>query len=277
MQVAIINYSKIDKRVFRLEPEFHTAKSFILDECFTGEQVIELEQYNSIYGINGNKEGYPVLRMNEFNNLFTGKAKLHSNQFTLYDFNLYSLGAGDILICRTNGNPKLVGKSALVAKDYPYVYESHLFKIRPIDNLIKSSTLVVFLNSKYGKMEIEKFAMQGNQANFSLAKFKELRIPKFTSIFNGFIDDMVFKAFDLSENLKTLYNQAQTLLLSELNLTNWQPKHKLTFVKNYSDTQEARRIDAEYYQPKYEEIIKAIKNYSGGWESLNNLVHIKKW
>ena len=65
--------------------------------------------------------------------------------------------------------------------------------------------------------------------------------------------------------------QAQTLLLSELGLTNWQPKHQLAFIKNYSDTEQAERIDAEYYQPKYEEIINAIKNYPGGWDTLDEL------
>ncbi|KOR30878.1 hypothetical protein TI05_13315 [Achromatium sp. WMS3] len=180
---SVVNYSEIETRVFRLEPEFHTTASCSFSDYFIGEQIIELGQYNSIYGINENKEGYPIIRMNEFNGLFTGKAKLYSNKFSLDDFNLYSLKKGDILICRTNGNPALVGKSALVAKDYPYVYESHLFKIRPIDKLINSETLAVFLNTKYGKMEVRKFAMQGNQANFSLAKFKELKIPRFTELF----------------------------------------------------------------------------------------------
>ena len=70
--------------------------------------------------------------------------------------------------------------------------------------------------------------------------------------------------------------QAQTILLSELGLTHWQPKHQLTFIKNYSDTKQAGRIDAEYFQPKYEDIIKAIKNYSGGWDRLGNLCTLKK-
>jgi restriction endonuclease S subunit len=84
----------------------------------------------------------------------------------------------DVLICRTNGNPNLVGKSALVAKDYPFAYESHLFKVRANRELINSATLCIYLNTKYGKFEIERLLMQGNQANFSLAKFKEIRIPK---------------------------------------------------------------------------------------------------
>ena len=58
----------------------------------------------------------------------------------------------------------------------------------------------------------------------------------------------------INKQSEQLYSQAQTLLLSELGFTNWQPKHRLTFVKNYSDTEQVERIDAEYYQPKYEEI-----------------------
>jgi len=40
---------------------------------------------------------------------------------------------------------------------------------------------------------------------------------------------------DLSES-KQIYAQAQTLLLSELRLTEWQPKQQLTFIRNFSDT-----------------------------------------
>lgn len=55
----------------------------------------------------------------------------------------------------------------------------------------------------------------------------------------------------------------------------WKPKHELTFIKNYSDTEKAERIEAQYFQPKYEEIIKAVKKYKGGFDELGNLVKIK--
>ena len=51
---------------------------------------------------------------------------------------------------------------------------------------------------------------------------------------------------------------------------------ELTFVKNFSDTERAERIDADYFQPKYDEIVNAIKNYPGGWATLENLVTFKK-
>ena len=75
---------------------------------------------------------------------------------------------------------------------------------------------------------------------------------------------------------KQIYAQVQTLLLDELGLADWQPKQQLTFVKNFSDTEHAERIDADYFQPKYDQIVDAIKNYAGGWDTLGNLVTLKK-
>ena len=51
---------------------------------------------------------------------------------------------------------------------------------------------------------------------------------------------------------------------------------QLTFVKNFSDTESTGRIDAGYFQPKYNETVDAIKNYAGGWDTLGNLVTLKK-
>lgn len=61
-----------------------------------------------------------------------------------------------------------------------------------------------------------------------------------------------------------------------MGLLNWKPKHQLSFVKLFSASQDAGRFDAEYFQPKYDEIIAAIKACSGGWELLDDLVSIKK-
>ena len=72
------------------------------------------------------------------------------------------------------------------------------------------------------------------------------------------------------------YEQAGSLLLSELGLTEWRPEHRLTFEVNYSDTRQVGRIDADYFQPKYAEIVDAIKSYPGGWDTLGNLATMIK-
>lgn len=102
----------------------------------------------------------------------------------------------------------------------------------------------------------------------------KLKIPIFSPYFQNKISEIVRELFEKQKQAKILYSQAEQLLLSELGLLGWKPKHTLAFVKNYSDTQKAERIDAEYFQPKYEEIIEAVKKYKGGYDELGNLVKI---
>ena len=81
--------------------------------------------------------------------------------------------------------------------------------------------------------------------------------------------------FDIDKS-KQIYSEAENLLLSELGLTDWRPKSQLTFVKNFSDMQCAGRIDSDYFQPRSEEVVDAIRNYSGGSDTLGNLVAFKQ-
>ena len=83
------------------------------------------------------------------------------------------------------------------------------------------------------------------------------------------------KADSLHEQSSFKYHETQTLLLTELGLADWQPKHQVTFVKNFSNTERAERIDADYFQPKYDDIVNAIREYPGGWNALGNLARLK--
>ena len=128
-----------------------------------------------------------------------------SNKISENVYENLKLYKDDVLICRTNGNPKLVGKSAIVPMNYEFAYASYLFKVRPKIDLINSSTLVTYLNSKYGRMEIEKHSMVGNQANFSPAKFREINIPIFDKKFNLKIEENTYLAFNLLIKSQELY------------------------------------------------------------------------
>jgi type I restriction enzyme, S subunit len=169
-------------------------------------------------------------------------------------------------MCRTNGNPNLIGKSAIVTIDLPYIYESHLFKIRVNERLTNASTVVAFLNTKYGRVEIEKQSMVGNQANFSIAKFKELKIPKFKETLLKNIESTIYKSYYCLNHSKSQYLEAEALLLDTLGLRDFEPSNEPVNVKNFSESFLASgRLDAEYYQRKYEEIENALKRNSNGF------------
>ncbi len=53
-------------------------------------------------------------------------------------------------------------------------------------------------------------------------------------------------------------------------LTDWVPLAALTFEKGYADVQCESRIDADYFQPKYERIEAAIKRYPHGYTRIRD-------
>lgn len=275
LEVVEVKSSQVFSKDLRLEAKYYSSKIFLDKEFLFAGDVIESSNYNSIYGLNTKGIGYPVLRMNEFETLFTGTPSQHSENFSEEDIKIHRLHKDDILICRTNGNPDLIGKSALVAKDYPYVYESHLFKVRANRNIINSATLSVYLNTKYGRSEIDRLSMQGNQANFSLSKFKEIRVPKLNIEFSNHIEEKIYLSFNKLQQSKILYKQAENLLLEELGLLGYEPSAQNVSVKSFSESfGKSGRLDSEYYLPKYDNIMKSITSVQH--KKLSELVNIHK-
>lgn len=275
MQFSIVNYKEIDASLFRLEAEFYNSKSLTKIDCFIGQEVIDFVQYGTSEELNEVGQGYPTLRLNEFESFFIKRPQKFCAKIDYETFKSLLLKKGDVLICRTNGNPKLVGKAAIVPRDYDYAFASYLFRIRPKKDKILPTALVTYLNSRIGRAEIEKYLMISNQANFSPAKFREILIPKLGDKIQSYIDSAVWDAFNKLKASQEHYESGQKILLANLGFTNWKSKHKLTFIKNFSDAEKAGRIDAEYFQPKYDEIVNAIKSYPGGWDALDNLVTLK--
>lgn len=125
-----------------------------------------------------------------------------------------------------------------------------------------------------------KCLMRANKASMypAVSNTDILDMPLFvpSDTFKSLIVKIIRKSLACLSKAKDTYNNASSLFLSEFGLADWKSQYHLTFVKNYSDIKQARRIDAGYFQPKYDEIINAIKGCSSGWDILENLVTVKK-
>ena len=261
----------------RFEAEFYNSKTGLNDNFFYGKDIIDFVQYGTSNELNEDNLGYPILRLNEFDSNFIGIPSKYCNSITQDIFENLRLLKNDVLICRTNGNPKYVGKSAIVMKDTQFAYASYLFKIRPKKEKINSSTLTIFLNSKYGRQEIEKYSMVSNQANFSPAKFKEIKIPIFSNTFQLEIETFVKTSYQKLEDSKNLYKEAESLLLKELDLVDFTPKNENIAIKSFKDSfMQTGRLDSEYYQTKYDEIEKIISEQRSFTYIKNEFNHIKR-
>ena len=249
-----------EQTIHRLEAEFYIATTGKFTSFYTGEEVTDFVQYGTSKDLNEEGLGYPVLRLNEFESHFIGTPAKFCKLIDESTFRDLKLQAGDVMICRTNGNPKLVGKSALVMENTNFAFASYLFRVYPKEKLINSETLNVFLNSTYGRKEIEKYSMTGNQTNFSPAKFREILIPSFSQNIQKSIRLLVHKAYQSLQLSKHYYQQAEDLLLSELGLKDWQATDENIAVKSFSASfGMSDRLDAEHYQPKFDQLIQKLK------------------
>jgi len=215
------------------------------------------------------KNGIPLIRTSEIKNplisfsttVFLDNAT-HSHHFKT------ELKPGDIVMTKIGA---YIGDVAILPEKYDsYNFSQNVTGLSVKADSISSSYLFTFLLSKFGHSQIKRIIMLSGQGKIELEDIRDIVIYEASDNLQGIISKCVHLSQSLVSNSESTFKEAENILLSELGLTNWQPKHQLTFIKNYSDTQQAERIDAEYYQPKYEEIEDAIKSYKGGYSTIGN-------
>lgn len=285
MQYSVVNLSAVKENIdFRYEPEFwlpnyieeekrlNQINTIPLSECaaFSNGRAFDSDEFSFDGEIYISKIG-DVTQKRDFNSW----ERVSIKHFE--DLNAKYLKNNDILMTLT-GDPPDVGKVQLIfnpPKDkLSWNQRVALLRLKKQNYISSSEYLFVVLSSKYCRDHIERWAKGIRQRNVGNPAVLSMAIPVLSKIQND-LADLVIKSFNLLEKSKDFYRDAEQLLLSELSLFDWKPKHELAFVKNFSATQEAERFDAEYFQPKYEEIVDAVKKYKGGFDELGNLVKIK--
>ncbi|MEW6714301.1 MAG: restriction endonuclease subunit S [Nitrospirota bacterium] len=282
MQYSVVNKNQIEQSVFgdRIDAEFY------LPTYLNAESTIEKHGFNLLNNITSKIDvGHVGSMVNEYTNagiwlLQTQNVKAffldEANKiFITQQFHEYlkksKVRKGDILIARSGS----FGTASIYLEN-DEINSADVIIIKPQEQLINPYYLVTYLNSSYGMNQLLRFASGGLQGHVNLTILENLKVCNIESALQNQIEQIVKESYIQRKNSEHLTDYAKTLLLFELDLSSWQPKHQLSFVKNYSDTVEVERIDAEYFQPKYDEIVKAIKGYSGGWDTLGNLVQLKE-
>ncbi len=256
-----------------LHPDFRWDSQYLSCEPYKNKNLKYVPIGNTLissqYGVsiemNEDNIGTKIYRMNEISNMLCDRNILKYAELNNDQIASYKLEDRDVLFNRTNSRA-FVGRTGIFRKfsDEDIVFASYLVRINPDPEIVTPEYLTAFLNTKYGIIDIKRRARHSvNQSNVNLEEAKRIEIPLLCNQLQGEITLSFDKAFDLLQASELALRQAPILFLDELGLANWQPKQQLTFVKNFSDTQCSERIDADYFQPKYDEIERGIENYSG--------------
>ncbi|MBN2747685.1 MAG: restriction endonuclease subunit S [Bacteroidales bacterium] len=167
----------------------------------------------------------------------------------------FQLKKGDTLI--TLKGKGSIGKIGYVTDGKKAIFSRNIGVIRPKG--IDTGFVNAFILSSFGKKILERGETGGTgQSTLTTEYLKNIDIPRFK------IEERIGNLVRLSEqvlrNSQETYNQAETLLIETLKLKAFQPSKEPVNIKNFSESfGNSGRLDAEYYQVKYEELIKLLK------------------
>lgn len=182
----------------------------------------------------------------------------------------YSLKERDILISvvGTLGNACIVQQ-----KDLPAIFSCKSTVIRTEG--INPVYVLAYLNSKFGKELLLRKERGAIQKGLNLDDLKTILIPIFSESFQQKIEALFNKAQSKLSESKTHYSQAEILFIQSIGLQYFNPSSKAVNIKRFKDSFGASgRLDAEYYQVKYEQMMTHIQKQDHSL--LKDLVMIQK-
>ncbi|MBE9106560.1 restriction endonuclease subunit S, partial [Nostoc cf. edaphicum LEGE 07299] len=111
------------------------------------------------------------------------------------------------------------------------------------------------------------------QPNLLLTQVKLIKVVLPSDEFQTLTEKIIKFAYSKIEQSKQNYLQAEDLLLSDLGLKDWQPTEETVAVKSFAESfLSCDRLDAEYYQPKYDQVEEVIKNCGFLYHNLGSLI-----
>ncbi len=164
----------------------------------------------------------------------------------------------DILIARSGS----FGKAAIFMKTEE-MNSSDIIIIKAKNDVVNPYYLTAFLNSKLGVNQMIRFASGGLQGHVNLTILEELKVPLLGEVFQQKIEGLVKSSATKIDAANLAYRQAETLLLDTLGMADFSPDTETVNIKSFKDSFAATgRLDAEYYQPKYDYLEKVFNQFS---------------
>ena len=173
------------------------------------------------------------------------------------DANQRSSLQADDLILGTRGT---VGKCALVtAEALPSNLDQDVARIA-IDSEegLNPIYVLTYLNSRFGQDHIARHATGMVQQGISLAKVREIPVPKLSEDLQSRVSTLVNHALAARRGSKERQQDAQQALLNALGLSDWTPPEPLTYTALASDALTSGRLDARFFAPRIRALLNVL-------------------
>lgn len=278
-QIAVININDLGMAM-RFDAQFYQPR-YLIDtskgKWLKIRDVLKKCEYGLSLAMNDNKNGVPMFKMDDMSDAFLVSDNVRYAEVSESEHKHFKCKVNDVFFNRVNSE-EFVGRTGIFKNsDVDAVFASYLIRLQPRQELALPQFLNIFLNSKYGQVQVDRYKRRAvNQANVNAQELQEFFIPIPSIEFQQKIADLVDNSWKQLKQSKFLYSQAQQLLLQELRLDDFTPEWVAGYETDHSNVLDVLRMDAEYFQPKYRIIEERVKEYKNGWDYLPKLIEVSK-
>ncbi len=281
LEIGEIQLSDLE-RTTRIDSEFYKKENLAVASLLKKKAFHPVTDFFSISDGNHmsisnefQKEGIPYYRGQDIYNTFIEEASpICIDEKTYYHPHMLRshLQTGDVLMSIVGA---IVGNSAIVSTESAATCSCKLAIIRPKLNGVLPEFLLMFIKTKYGQNQIQKFKRGAAQTGFLLEDFDQILLPQANIQLQNGIKHVVELARYAIVRSDHSYVHAEGLLLSSINYRQVEKEPVLATVKSLKNSfLESGRLDAEYYQPKFDLLLEAIKRFT--YKPLCEIVSINK-
>ncbi len=255
------------ERTLRIDSEFYAKEALISDSVICQKEHLTLIDYVDVSDGNHAKisekfirAGVPYYRAQDTRTFFIEDSTpicIDQDTFNSPIMHRSHLRKNDVLLSIIG----TIGALSLVYSDRDATCSCKLAILRPKKHR-NAELLAVFLSCKYGQLQIKRLTRGAIQKGLILEDMDQLVLPCFGSSFGELIRSTVISAYTQQKNASKAYEQALVLFQNQLNF-NVSKKLKKTISQKLlsASFKKTGRLDAEYYQPKYDALFNTLSNF----------------
>ena len=272
----------LENETLRIDSSFYEKTAYAYENFIKSKKHYFLPESSIVSGPFGSTltsssyrlEGIPFIRVSDINKGFrinkkdliyisvADHARLSNSQLKIDDIVLSKVGNSIGFYARVDESLKVCNIS-----------ENNIgIKLHTLNLSIERKSLILsYLNSKYGKCLTLRRSSGNAQPKLNVSDIAKIPIPDFTNSFERVIYQVLLKVESVLDKASFNYTEAKNLLMSEIGIDTDKIDAGAIQVKKLSDTyKQTGRLDAEYYQGKYDAITSFL-NASSTIGSLCNL------
>ena len=229
------------------------------------------------------KEGVILLKTNNIRNNILNKYS-DINYFIHEEVNKKmkssELKEYDVLVNIVGATLDVVGRVGYVTNSLPKSNITQAMSFLRLKNEYKTdfipAYLFIFLQSKFGKIQLNRHSRPTGQYNLNNEELGAVRVIKLDISVQEKIEELVNISLSTLIESNQFYQSAQNLLLEHLGLKDFNPPTQTVNIKSFADSfGTSGRLDAEFYQEKYESYLKKIQAYPNGCEPIRTACKLK--